>query len=196
MSDLEELRNEVRALRAHVEAIEQAKLQRWRLFRRLAAVTSALLVSLGGIAWAANGNCPNGLPFCFAPNTAAKAAEVNQNFAQLKEWIEQKVGPTTSADVTTAGATTTAKLTVNGLTTVTGDLDANQATVRGQLSVSGDLVVPDNVTTTAQTIQVGWAGNTWQDANCPSGQFVCGFGTFLTAGEFWQSYFRVRCCKL
>ena len=45
-----------------------------------------------GTAFAATGACPNAMPFCFAANQPATASEVNHNFAQLKEWLEAKVG--------------------------------------------------------------------------------------------------------
>lgn len=58
---------------------------------------------VGSVALAANGNCPNGMPFCFAPDSPALASDINMNFAQLKEWLEQKVGTTGTSSVTVTG---------------------------------------------------------------------------------------------
>jgi hypothetical protein len=83
------------------------------------------------VAGAANGNCPNGLPYCFAPDTPALASNVNWNFAQLKEWLEQKVG--TSG---TAAVTMTSTLNVTGQATLTGGASVTGATAhRGEVRV-------------------------------------------------------------
>jgi hypothetical protein len=73
---------------------------------RKALMLAACVGLVGGVAAAANGACPNGMPFCFAPDSPALASQVNNNFAQLKEWLEQKVGTSGTADVTITGPTT------------------------------------------------------------------------------------------
>jgi hypothetical protein len=81
----------------------------WRIGTRsavlglAAAMATVLVLVTTGAAIAADGACPNGLPFCFIGDTPAKASEVNHNFAQLKEWTEQKVGTVGTADVTVTG---------------------------------------------------------------------------------------------
>lgn len=95
--------SQLQALRARVEQLEadrRATLARARALRRRAAVALAATLALAGpVALAASGSCPNGLPFCFAADAPAQAEQVNHNFAQLKEWTEQKVGAVGSAEV-------------------------------------------------------------------------------------------------
>ncbi len=117
MSDLDDpTQRELKALRERLEVLE-ARL-RHRPSRRpkvtAAAIAMALVCGAAGVVFAANGNCPNGLPFCFAPDTPAQAGQVNHNFSQLKEWLEAKVGAvTTPAISTAAGLSTTGGLQVN-----------------------------------------------------------------------------------
>jgi hypothetical protein len=96
-------------------------------------VLAACVGLLGGVAAAASGACPNGLPFCFAGDTPALASQVNHNFAQLKEWVEQKVGASGTSDVTITGLTAlTAAVRVQTGTT------SNTATAAGKpMFISG-----------------------------------------------------------
>ena len=71
------------------------------------------------------------MPSCFAANQPATASEVNHNFAQLKEWLEAKVG---------AVATPVA---INGPATFNAGVTA--ATVGGQLTANGGLTVNGTV---------------------------------------------------
>lgn len=85
-----------------------------------------------GTALAANGNCPNGLPFCFVANNPANATEVNHNFMQLKEWLETKVGVVSAAGVTASrvaasGAVTGATLASSNVTVSDRIVGANAA---------------------------------------------------------------------
>jgi hypothetical protein len=77
----------------------------------------AIVVGVAGVVSAANGNCPNGLPFCFSPDNPALAGEVNHNFMQLKEWIEAKVGAVGASGVT---ASTVSAGTINATTLLSG----------------------------------------------------------------------------
>ncbi len=98
-----DLSQELEALRTRITELERARAapksrRRFRLIAAALAVTGAVVA---GTASAANGACPNGLPFCFQENTPALASEVNHNFSQVKEWMETKAGPVgTSAVVT------------------------------------------------------------------------------------------------
>lgn len=67
----------------------------------------------------------------FQPDTPALASDVNGNFAQLKTWLETKVGVVTNAGIT---ATT---VNATGITTTT--LNATTATVSGTLSATAYL---------------------------------------------------------
>jgi hypothetical protein len=115
--------SELEVVRERLAVVERALAQREERglrLRRLASLAIAVvLFAAGGVA-AANGNCPNGLPFCFAADTPAQASQVNHNFMQLKEWLETKVGPTSSSAITASGITT-AGMTVNGSVQVNGD---------------------------------------------------------------------------
>jgi hypothetical protein len=68
----------------------------------LALLTLSSTVWFTRTAWAAGGTCPNGLPFCFAPNQPAIASQMNNDFAQLKEWVEAKVGTVAAGSPSTA----------------------------------------------------------------------------------------------
>jgi hypothetical protein len=87
-----------------------------------AAVVLAVLVVVGlySAVRAADGKCPNRLPFCFNSKDPARAADVNQNFSQVLEWLEQKVGP-----VGTTGVVVDGNLSVKGTNVVVaGNLSA------------------------------------------------------------------------
>ena len=79
------LRAELHALRARLGELER------RRSRRTAAFFVAFVL-VAGTAW--------GQLVVFSPDTPARASEVNQNFDQLKQWLEQKVGPVGSSVVT------------------------------------------------------------------------------------------------
>lgn len=86
-----DLASQLLDLRARLATLE-AERARLRRGLKYAGTVGLLAVFLGTVASAADGACPNGLPFCFAADTPALASEVNTNFAQLKEWLEAKVG--------------------------------------------------------------------------------------------------------
>lgn len=71
--------------------IEELEARERRRSRTLVVIALAVAAA-AGTAFAANGTCPNGLPFCFLQDTPAQAGQVNQNFMQLKEWVEAKTG--------------------------------------------------------------------------------------------------------
>lgn len=87
------------ALTARLAALEAELTARKGASRRVVAIGAVLSLTAVGTAWAATGSCPNGLPFCFTADQPAVASEVNHNFAQLKEWLEGKVGAVGSAPV-------------------------------------------------------------------------------------------------
>lgn len=116
--DVSALSAQVQALQAQTQALSAtlAEVQRRARRRDRALLVVGLLTGLTAtVAVAADGNCPNGLQFCFAADTAARASDVNHNFSLLKEWIELKVGTVGSSAVTMAGS-----VTVNGALTVNG----------------------------------------------------------------------------
>lgn len=119
LSPVEQLEQQLAALQKRVAQLE-AQNQRRTLFARIsqrpvAALAFAAVVALSGtVAFAASGNCPNGMPYCFSANTPAVASEINMNFAQLKEWLEQKVGTSGSANITITGSTTMAAVSNTG----------------------------------------------------------------------------------
>ncbi|HEY0883455.1 MAG TPA: hypothetical protein VGD87_18110 [Archangium sp.] len=93
---------ELIALQRRVEELE-ARLSRPTRRARLGAVLVVGALLGFGTALAADGNCPNGYPFCFTADSPAIASQVNHNFAQAREWLETKVGPISSSNVTTSG---------------------------------------------------------------------------------------------
>ena len=104
-----------------------------------------------GTAFAATGACPNAMPFCFAANQPATASEVNHNFAQLKEWLEAKVGAVATPVAITGPATfnagvTAATVTTSGAGSVGSTLTVGStATIGGQLTANGGLTVNGTV---------------------------------------------------
>lgn len=137
--------SELEARVARLEARESERSTRARRRLRLLVVASLLAVVVAPLALAANGNCPNGLPFCFEADRPALASEVNTNFAQLKEWLELKVGPVDGGTVTGSSATFSGAATITGQTIVGSLSSAGQATV-GALSVQGTSQLNGDVT--------------------------------------------------
>lgn len=105
------LREELQALRRRL-----GELERRRTRRTLGLVVGLMLVA--GTAW--------GQLVVFSPDTPAKASEVNQNFDQLKTWIEQKVGTVGTSVVTFATPLAGAQL--ENLTVTGGKLADNAVT--------------------------------------------------------------------
>ena len=124
MSEMNEsTERDLKELRARLELLESAVRRRPSRGPRFAAaaVLVAIVVGVAGVVSAANGNCPNGMPFCFSPDTPAEAAQVNHNFSQLKEWLESKVGPVTAPAISSStGITSTGRITTSGGLTVSG----------------------------------------------------------------------------
>ncbi len=110
-----------------------------------------------GTAFAANQTCPNGLPFCFAPDSPALAGQVNMNFMQLKEWVETKVGPVSTGGVssgTVTAATVTASGTVTAATvTASGTVNANVVSAN---VVSANGVLRANALVAARGLEIDW----------------------------------------
>lgn len=107
------------ALLRRLSSIE-GELRRARRRQRWWVLAAAGLVFSLGTAWAADGACPNGLPFCFVADQPARASEVNHNFAQLKEWLEAKVGAPGGTVVVASPATFSNTLTTSGTASFSG----------------------------------------------------------------------------
>ncbi|MBL8941116.1 MAG: hypothetical protein JNM69_41615 [Archangium sp.] len=105
------LREELEALRVRL-----ADLERRRRHRNVGLVVALVLVA--GTAW--------GQLVVFSPDTPAKASEVNQNFDQLKTWLEQKVGTVGTSVVTFTTPLAGAQL--ENLTVTGGKLADNAVT--------------------------------------------------------------------
>jgi hypothetical protein len=117
----------IEQLEARLELLQgRTQHKRKRLFRAGALVAGlSMLLGVSGVL-AADGACPNGLPFCFGPGTPARAGEINTNFAQLLEWLEAKTGPVESDD-----------LTVHGNASIEGDLTVRAPGGQPLLTLSG-----------------------------------------------------------
>lgn len=124
MSDMNEsTQRELQVLRARLEVLESEVRRRPSRRPRIVAtaLVAAIVVGVAGVVSAANGNCPNGMPFCFSPDSPAEAAQVNHNFSQLKEWLESKVGPVAAPAISSStGINSTGRMTTSGGLTVTG----------------------------------------------------------------------------
>lgn len=215
-ADLEALQARLTLLEDR-ERVRQARSQQ---LRRAALAVGVLGAFAGGVAWGANGNCPNGLPFCFSEDTPAVAAQVNHNFSQVKEWLEQKVGTVGTANVTTTGSLSSASLTTGVLSassvTSTGAVSCPSVTTStlsasGAVTVSGGLtsgphVVNGDLTSSANVWGAGpsrvgpFNRNTCvpeSGARCPNGQYVCGLITGHTCGQGWfEANWWLECCTL
>ena len=107
--DPADLTSQLNTLRERVARLEAEKAARGG--KRKWVIVTAVIVVATGTALAADGNCPNALPFCFAPDSPAQAAQVNHNFSQLQEWLVAKVGLPSSAGITTSSVSATGTVT-------------------------------------------------------------------------------------
>ena len=144
MSDpaLEEMRREVTELRQRLASMERTRTLRTRWL-----VGAVLMV--GSVAFAQL--------TVFTPDTPAYASEVNGNFNQLKTWLEQKVGPVGTPNVTITGTTNLAGATVNGTTALGATTITGTTSVTGATTITGNLTVTGRV---APNFDSGWFGVT------------------------------------
>lgn len=190
---------DVTELRARLTEMENElqKLKGQRSKARLSTIVMlglVVVVATMGSALAANGNCPNGLPFCFAANAPAKASEVNHNFAQVKEWIEGKVGPVGAAvsvpsaaafanNVSVTGSVGSATLSTSGNTTIGGTLQVNNGTnLYNGLNVVSGLSIVNGIQVSCIN---GLAGNTFPiccTINVRTGATACRATSSWTGG--------------
>jgi hypothetical protein len=77
----------LRLLQARVADLERERQRRRRFTWAIAGVTLVSLTAFGQLV-------------TFTPDTPARADEVNGNFAQLRSWLEQKVGPVGTSTLT------------------------------------------------------------------------------------------------
>ena len=108
---------------------------------RIAAAAAACAVFvLGAIATAAPSvfvECEdNDTFFCFEPNTPAKSAEINHNFATTAQWVGGAIGPFDAPNLATEA----------GVTTIAGDLSVTGTSAVQNLSVNGESTFSDDVT--------------------------------------------------
>src|SRR5262245_21809375 len=186
MTEQQPWMNELATLRARVEELEQARRSMARRWRNALIAASAVLVSMGGVAVAATGDCPNGLPFCFSANSPARASEVNTNFAQLKEWVDKKLDANGSGSLVTTGNVTAQELHASSAA-LTAGISASSASF-GSVSSGGDLSAPNNLWGSRNRLGP-WTRNDCNahpsGALCPEGQYVCGIYTDHTCGQNW-----------
>lgn len=171
MSD--QLKQELEALRERVVQLEGARSRRTRVF----GVGVALAVVAGTSVWAANGTCPNQLPFCFTPNEPALASEVNHNFSQLKEWLENKVGPVTGNGISSSAGIST-----------TGGINATNTnvTITNARLVGTNLAGNFHIDTIGNALYLNWfSGNGTTFGNGAQGQVarIDASGNFTNSGS-------------
>lgn len=142
MSNEPQLLEQLHRLQTRFEALEAERLAerrtRVRQQRWLAAAVVSATVLGATFSFAANGNCPNGLPFCFGADTPAEASQVNHNFAQLKEWIELKVGATNTANVRMQAGPTSNVATASGKTLFVSGVFGDGASDNGGIEFRHD----------------------------------------------------------
>lgn len=164
------------ALRLSQLEEELRTLKRERQTRRklaLVAVSAAGLMVTIGTAFAANGNCPNGMPFCFSPNQPAAASEVNQNFAQLKEWLEAKVGTAGAAVAVNTPAAFSAGVTTTTLTSTGAANLGSTLNVGSTLTVAGQVTANGGLTVAGTVFQTGYESSCFHMALAASAAPAC-----------------------
>ncbi len=123
------LERRVAALERELARTTRARRDRRRLVARAVGAATVVLLLGTAVAVAAPSvalTCPGGDLYCFDANTPAKANEVNHNFAQIKAWLEQKVGATGSAEVRVQTGLTSNVLAAAGKPLfVSGDIGAS-----------------------------------------------------------------------
>ncbi len=156
-----------------------------------AAALVSLLVFVGH-ARSQGPDCPQTLPaplVTFCPQSAARASQVNGNFQQIVDWIEQKIGSVTSAGVMTTtvnagavNATAVSGTTVNATTTMsaptvtatslvsaptvraTGTVSGTNVTASNNITATGDISGRDITATRLIHGALGRDSCTWRDA--------------------------------
>ncbi len=126
----------IKALQARITALEEgerrrlcARHKRKRQRRGLGKILGLSVLLCGFVAVVAGADptepltCPAGDLYCFEANTAAKADQVNHNFAQLQKWLELKVGTVGDSAVSTDSLSVSDTLSASGGTvTINGRL--------------------------------------------------------------------------
>lgn len=134
---LEELAAQVQSLRAELDA--RRRMTRSAL--TVLALAGVVTATGYGIAWAAGGVCAGGMPHCFAQNTPAIAADVNDNFTHLSNWLLLKTGDAGTPNISTSGSATIGNGIVSpkGLITMTGPLDVGAYAGGKLMYLSGNI---------------------------------------------------------
>lgn len=175
-------------LNARLERLEEelaVTRRRAALQRRIAfgaVAVAAFVLTLGKALAAPSGMCPNGMQYCFAADTPAKAFDVNYDLSQLKDWLETKVGSVSSSAVSASSVTVSGAATVNGGLSV-----SNGENLSGNLSVNG-------ATTSSGLITANGGVNVNGNLSV-SGAFI--FSGYQVACAYGQSgYMFPFCCRI
>lgn len=213
---------EFAALKERLARLEAREARRRRVLFGLLAFGAVM----APIALAADGNCPNGYPFCFVADSPAQASQVNHNFSQVKEWIETKTGVVSNGGITARELTVNGDAgvsnnllvrgasTFNGTSTFNGNTSLNGGTTLGNTTVNGSFNLNNNGLVSG-TWQVNGnfysAGNFHDDCyttgyecgllNCANGYFMVGLDIAENeacggSGDYDFSSFALRCCRL
>jgi hypothetical protein len=191
--NLTEVLTELREVRQRLAELEsRAERRKGPPRARLFAIVAVAALFGAGVASAANGACPNGLPVCFAQNTPALASDVNLNFATLKEWLETKVGQVDAGVIIAAPARIQTGSTSNASAAVGHGLFVSSVSGDGSNNANGIVEFRhDNLT---QGIGIGWntiytAGPSASDLNLkPMGTGVVNvMGDLNVTSNAWSS---------
>jgi hypothetical protein len=171
--------SELEALTARVAMLEA----RARRTRRLSTIAGVAVAFAALVGFAANGNCPNGLPVCFSADTPARASDINLNFATLKEWAERKTGLVGNNTIATDGGV---RVIGSDVVIVGGNLDSPMLK-----TTSGGVLFPNNARVTSSgdayfnSVNVnGSDGGTNVPHNCVVRQATGAATVACNAGEF------------
>ncbi len=142
--------------------------------------------------------CPDGELYCFEENTPTLASEVNHNFAQLKTWLEAKVGVAESP-----GVSTTMEININGKAfggiTIGSEIMAEQ--YGGPATKTAALGAADGRRVCFLTYQYHWNGDNGStsafynlcEIRSASGQWYLDAHTNNTGGAWANTRCKARC---
>lgn len=142
----------------------EGELQRLHEGRRRTRRLVSFVIVAGALGWvgssfAANGLCPNGYPVCFTADSPAIASDVNQNFAQVKEWLEAKVGTVGTQTRSAGPAVFDSSVSITGGTTINGGLTANSPlTLNGNVTFNSNATFTSNANFTGNFQRGGYVG--------------------------------------
>ncbi len=138
MTDISKLERRMEELEAELARVQEDNRRRRSRHLLVLATVAVAGVTVVGVAQPAMSAL-----HVFSPGTPAQASRVNENFAVLQAWIEQKAGAVNTPDVAVPGTlSASGTTTLNGGATVNGGTALNGGTtLNNGTSVNGPLTM-------------------------------------------------------